>query len=96
MADNERSLYIVWNTGSEANVVPARGLHAVWNVGAEAVAVTSRALHAVWNVGTYAVVLARALYAYMAISLRTGGDDPLEMQLIKADLIEIMHILRGK
>lgn len=96
MADNDRALYAVTNVGVEATAVTARGLHAVWNVGAEAVAVTGRALHAVWNVGTYAVLLMRALYEYVNVALRTGEDDPLEIQLIETDIKTILHILRGK
>lgn len=93
---NARGLASVWNVGAEATAVTGRALYSAWNVGIEVLEVTGRALHAVWNVGTYAVVLARALYAYWAVILRTGEDDPLELQLVENDLKTILHILRGK
>lgn len=95
MADNDRSLYAVTNVGVEATVVTARVIHAVWNVGAY-VHYAGRALHAVWNVGFYSVLLMRALYEYVNVSLRTGEDDALEIQLIETDIKDILHILRGK
>lgn len=91
-----RGLSAVWNVGAEAIEVTGRALYAVWNVGIEVLTVTGRALHAVWNVGASVVLLARALYAYWAVILRTGEDDPLEIQLVETNLRDILHILRGK
>ena len=91
----DRALYAFWNTGSEATAVEERGLHAVWNVGVFT-EIADRALHAVWNVGVYSVLLARALYAYLAVALRTGPDDPLEILLMETTLIDALRVLRGK
>lgn len=93
---NARGLSAVWNVGAEAVAVTGRALTAAWNVGIEILAVTGRALHAVWNIGAYSVLLARALYAAWAVILRTGEDDPLEIQLVEKNLKDILHILRGK
>ena len=91
----DRALHAVWNVGSEATVVTGRGLHAVWNVGVLAV-LAERGLYAVWNVGVYSVLLARALYAYLAVALRTGPDDPIEILLMETTLIDALRVLRGK
>ena len=91
----DRALYAVWNTGAGTTSVTARGLHAAWNVGVFT-ATAGRGLHAVWNVGVYSILLARALYAYLAVALRGLPDDPIEIQLIENNLIDILRVLRGK
>ena len=91
-----RALTGVHNVGAEATEVTGRALYAPWNVGIEVLEVADRALHVVWNIGAYSVLLARALYAAWAVILRTGEDDPLEIQLMEKNLKDILHILRGK
>lgn len=93
MAD--RALFAVWNTGNGATTVTGRGLHAVWNVGIFA-EIADRALHTVWNVAVYSVLLARALYAQLAVAMRTGPDDPIEIQLVETTMVDVLRVLRGK
>ena len=91
-----RGIYGIFNVGDEATEVTNRALTAPWNVGNEAAQVTGRGFYSAWNIGEFPQLLARALYAYLSVILRTGEDDPLEIQLVETNLKDILHILRGK
>ena len=96
MAGQNRAIHGTWNTGIEI-IPPMRCLTTTCNIGIEALSVQSRNIHTCWNVGVEILsVLARAIHVSWALGWGTLLNDPPEWKLVNIDLVEVLHILRGK